>query len=74
MWCSVPERLNAFLAEIPLGRIGRPEDVVDAALYLSSNASSWVTGNKIAVDGGYLVGDCVLPKARLQEKMAKEKG
>ncbi len=74
MWWSVAERLNAFLAEIPLGRIGQPEDVVGAALYLASDASSWVTGNTIAVDGGYLAGDYVLPKARVLEEMAKKKG
>jgi NAD(P)-dependent dehydrogenase (short-subunit alcohol dehydrogenase family) len=36
----------------PLGRIGKPEDIVDAILYLASNNSSWVTGAIIPVDGG----------------------
>lgn len=36
----------------PLGRIGKPEDVVDAIRYLASNNSSWVTGAIIPVDGG----------------------
>ncbi|MCW8849650.1 MAG: SDR family oxidoreductase [Melioribacteraceae bacterium] len=36
----------------PMGRIGIPEDVVEAILYLSSDDSSWVTGSIIAIDGG----------------------
>jgi len=39
----------------PLGRIGKPEDVVDAILYLASDKSSWVTGVIIPVDGGLAV-------------------
>jgi len=37
----------------PLKRIGLPEDVVGAALYLASSASNWVTGTVLVVDGGY---------------------
>jgi NAD(P)-dependent dehydrogenase (short-subunit alcohol dehydrogenase family) len=40
----------------PLGRIGRPEDVAYAALYLASDESSWVTGSVQWVDGGWLLG------------------
>jgi 3-oxoacyl-[acyl-carrier protein] reductase len=36
----------------PIGRLGRPEDVVEAMLWLLSDSSSWVTGQVIAVDGG----------------------
>ncbi len=36
----------------PMGRIGKPEDVVEAILYLASDDSSWVTGTIIAIDGG----------------------
>lgn len=43
---------DAFAAESPLGRLGREEDVVGAAVYLSSRASSWVTGVVLPVDGG----------------------
>jgi NAD(P)-dependent dehydrogenase (short-subunit alcohol dehydrogenase family) len=41
-----------YLAEIPLGRFGRPEDVAYAALYLASDESSFVTGAELLVDGG----------------------
>lgn len=36
----------------PMGRIGKPEDVVEAILYLASDHSSWVTGTIIPIDGG----------------------
>jgi NAD(P)-dependent dehydrogenase (short-subunit alcohol dehydrogenase family) len=38
---------------IPMGRIGRPEDVARAALFLASDDSQWVTGTTLFVDGGY---------------------
>jgi NAD(P)-dependent dehydrogenase (short-subunit alcohol dehydrogenase family) len=37
----------------PLGRYGRPEDIAYAAIYLLSDASTWVTGSNILIDGGY---------------------
>jgi len=37
----------------PIGRIGRPEDIAQAVLYLSSGESSWVTGSSLIIDGGY---------------------
>ena len=50
---------NAFLADAadrPLQRIGRPEDIAQAVLYLASDASSFVTGTALVVDGGGLAG------------------
>ena len=46
----------AEAAERPLGRIGQPEDIAQAALYLASDASSFVTGTALVVDGGGLAG------------------
>jgi NAD(P)-dependent dehydrogenase (short-subunit alcohol dehydrogenase family) len=43
-------------ARFPLRRLGVPEDLVGAALFLASDASSWVTGETIVVDGGALMG------------------
>ena len=38
---------------IPLGRIGRPEDVTGAVVYLASDAAALVTGTSLLVDGGW---------------------
>jgi NAD(P)-dependent dehydrogenase (short-subunit alcohol dehydrogenase family) len=38
---------------IPLGRVGRPEEIADAVLWLCSDAASYVTGQSISVDGGF---------------------
>ena len=40
------------IAELPLGRFGKPEDIALMALYLASDESSWVTGTVIPIDGG----------------------
>ncbi|NBB76592.1 MAG: SDR family oxidoreductase, partial [Bacteroidetes bacterium] len=37
----------------PVGRLGRPEEVADAVVWLASKASSFVTGHTLMVDGGY---------------------
>jgi len=43
------------LARTPLGRLGEPEDIAQAILFLSSPAASWITGQTLYVDGGYTV-------------------
>lgn len=53
------ESEDRFLAESahrPLGRVGKPEEIAQAALYLASDASSFVTGTALVVDGGGLAG------------------
>lgn len=50
-----PERFQAMVSQIPLGRAGTPEDIVGAALYLASDASSYVTGEIIEINGGLLM-------------------
>lgn len=53
------EPTGRFLAEAarrPLGRVGKPEEIAQAALYLASDASSFVTGTTLVVDGGGLAG------------------
>jgi len=47
-----PEEKNKRLARIPLGRFGRPEDVVGLALYLASDESAWTNGAVLVIDGG----------------------
>ena len=51
---SDPEALKGFLAGIPLGRLGEPDETASVALFLASEASSYITGHTIVVDGGML--------------------
>jgi 2-deoxy-D-gluconate 3-dehydrogenase len=46
---------QAFLARIPLGRMGVPNDIANVALFLASEAASYLTGSLLVVDGGYLL-------------------
>jgi NAD(P)-dependent dehydrogenase (short-subunit alcohol dehydrogenase family) len=50
------DRFLAEAAKRPLGRVGTPEEIARAALYLASDASSFVTGTALVVDGGGLAG------------------
>lgn len=47
-----PEQLERMRRSYPLGRLGEPEDVAEACLYLCSDAASWITGVILNVDGG----------------------
>jgi NAD(P)-dependent dehydrogenase (short-subunit alcohol dehydrogenase family) len=47
-----PEKDRRIAASIPLGRLGQPEDVADAVVWLCSDAASFVTGHALVVDGG----------------------
>jgi NAD(P)-dependent dehydrogenase (short-subunit alcohol dehydrogenase family) len=46
---------GAIAARVPLQRLGEPDDVAHAVLYLASDLSSWVTGHTLVVDGGMLI-------------------
>lgn len=47
-----PEDLEKDIAKYPLRRYGKPEEVAQAAVYLLSDATQWVTGTSIVIDGG----------------------
>jgi NAD(P)-dependent dehydrogenase (short-subunit alcohol dehydrogenase family) len=49
------DAIDAMLKEVPVGRLGRAEEIADAVLWLCSPAASLVVGHALAVDGGYTV-------------------
>jgi NAD(P)-dependent dehydrogenase (short-subunit alcohol dehydrogenase family) len=49
-----PRRLEAFLAHVPMKRVGEPEELVGPVVFLCSDAASYVTGAILPVDGGFL--------------------
>lgn len=56
MAASVPEeRQRQLVAAYPLGRLGRPDDVAAAALFLASSASTWITGVTLDIAGGQII-------------------
>jgi NAD(P)-dependent dehydrogenase (short-subunit alcohol dehydrogenase family) len=63
---GVPGFLDWASRCAPMGRIGRPEELVPALLFLASAASSFVTGQTLAVDGGLSAGSGRFPDATLE--------
>jgi Dehydrogenases with different specificities (related to short-chain alcohol dehydrogenases) len=49
-----PQLRDALLDEIPLGRIGQPEEIAEAAVFLASDAASYLTATTVFVDGGLM--------------------
>ncbi|HIG52904.1 MAG TPA: SDR family oxidoreductase [Candidatus Latescibacteria bacterium] len=53
---ELPEREELYLSAQPIGRMGRPEELAEAVVWLCSDAASFVTGHAFPVDGGYVAG------------------
>lgn len=51
-----PVRSKALMARIPMKRLGQPDELVGPAVFLASDAASYITGAMLPVDGGYLAG------------------
>lgn len=49
------DALKAMEKSVPMGRVGRPEEIANAVLWLCSEAASYVTGQSISVDGGFIM-------------------
>ena len=62
-----PEVLNRLVKWYPLGRVGEPEDVARAALFLASDEAAWITGAVLPVDGGLLAGNDLMTRELLVE-------
>ncbi|MDQ3147461.1 MAG: SDR family oxidoreductase [Actinomycetota bacterium] len=52
LWEPNEAAIGAFM---PLGRLGEPEDIANAAVFLASDAATWITGQTLVVDGGALI-------------------
>jgi acetoacetyl-CoA reductase len=54
---AVPEDIRSkIIAQIPVGRLGRPEEIAHAVAFLTSEESSWITGSNLAINGGHYMG------------------
>ncbi|OQX00580.1 hypothetical protein BWK69_01155 [Candidatus Parcubacteria bacterium A4] len=51
---SNPKILEAMLQQVPLKRVGRPEEVSELVVFLASDSSSYMTGSVVVIDGGWL--------------------
>jgi NAD(P)-dependent dehydrogenase (short-subunit alcohol dehydrogenase family) len=55
MLAKEPEAMKEILREQPIGRLGRPEEIASAVLWLCSPGASFVVGHSLAVDGGFTI-------------------
>ena len=51
-----PKRTERLIGMHPLGRLGEPEDIASAVLFLASSDSAWITGTSLVIDGGFSAG------------------
>jgi NAD(P)-dependent dehydrogenase (short-subunit alcohol dehydrogenase family) len=58
----------------PLGRVGEPEDIANAAMFLASDEAAWITGTVLRVDGGLLAGNYQMTRELLTEAAGEELG
>ena len=49
------DELKAFIEEVPLGRMGRPEEVAEAVFFLAGDKADYITGQVLGVNGGYVI-------------------
>ena len=55
MMATQADALNEMLKNVPIGRLGRPEEIASAVLWLCSPAASFMVGHALAIDGGYTI-------------------
>ena len=65
-WEENPTGLDYFVDQYPVGRVGRPEDIANAIVFLCSDEASFITGHALVVDGGLTV--------QLQENFGVKQG
>jgi NAD(P)-dependent dehydrogenase (short-subunit alcohol dehydrogenase family) len=62
-----PQVFETLVKWYPLGRVGEPEDVAGAALFLASDEAAWITGAVLRVDGGLMSGYPLMAEELLVE-------
>jgi len=55
MMATQADALNAMIKDVPIGRLGRPEEIASAVLWLCSDAATLMVGHALVVDGGYTI-------------------
>jgi NAD(P)-dependent dehydrogenase (short-subunit alcohol dehydrogenase family) len=68
-----PQIFERLAKWYPLGRVGEPEDVAKAALFLASDDASWITGETLTVDGGLMAGSYRMSR-ELEANTPEQKG
>ncbi len=72
MFQHMPHVIEDYVRQMPLGFVGDPEDIGDAAVWLASSESRWVTGQQIAVDGGHTLRRAPDLEAAIKARMGDE--
>jgi enoyl-[acyl-carrier-protein] reductase (NADH) len=72
MFDNLPEVIDDYRRQMPLGFVGEATDVGDAVVWLASDASRWVTGQAIAVDGGHTLRRAPDLEGPLRARMGEE--
>ena len=67
-----PDVFERLVKWYPLGRVGEPDDIANAALFLASDDASWITGTVLVVDGGLLAGSFRMTRELLAEAGSEE--
>lgn len=72
MFEHMPHLIQDYVRQMPLGRVGTPEEVGDAVVWLAGPQSAWVTGQNIAVDGGHTLRRAPDLEAGIKARMGAE--
>jgi NAD(P)-dependent dehydrogenase (short-subunit alcohol dehydrogenase family) len=54
-WGKIPGKMEAMAARVPAGRMGRPEEVAEAVVFLATTEGRFIQGHDLVIDGGYII-------------------
>jgi meso-butanediol dehydrogenase / (S,S)-butanediol dehydrogenase / diacetyl reductase len=67
-----PQVFERLVKWYPLGRVGEPEDIANAAMFLASDEANWITGSVLTVDGGLMAGNYPMTRELLAQAAGEE--